>query len=107
MLFPFDGKEYGPALNIDKAFIVYVRRQSEEAGFQTVRPPGFEYVTKYIEFLLHFIGAHSITAMTVEHTWDGRALDMTDEGKKQAAELAKLKAMEAVLKAMLESTSLR
>ena len=89
MLFTFDGKEYGPALNIDKAFVVYVRGQSEEAGFQTVSPPGFEYVTKYIEFWLHFIGVHSITTMTVEHTWDGRALDMIDEGKKQAAELAK------------------
>jgi FMN-dependent NADH-azoreductase len=32
---------------------------------------------------------HSITTMTVEHTWDGRALDMIDEGKKQAAELAR------------------
>jgi hypothetical protein len=76
-------------LNIDKAFVVYVRGQSEEAGFQTVSPAGFEYVTKYIEFWLHFIGVHSITAMTVEHTWDGRALDMIDEAKKQAAGLAK------------------
>jgi FMN-dependent NADH-azoreductase len=59
MLFTFDGKEYRPALYIDKAFVAYV------------------------------IGVHSITAMTVEHTWDGRALDMIDEGKKQAAELAK------------------
>src|SRR5258706_13751064 len=89
MLFTFDGKEYGPALNIDKAFVVYVRGQSEEAGFQTVSPPGFEYVTKYIEFWLHFIGVHSITTMTVEHTWDGRAIDMIDGGKKQAAELGK------------------
>src|SRR6266403_5566358 len=89
MLFTFDGKRYGPALNIEKAFVAYVRGQSEEAGFQTVPPPGFEYVTKYIEFWLHFIGVRSITAMTVEHTWDGRALDMIDEGKKQAAELAK------------------
>jgi FMN-dependent NADH-azoreductase len=88
-LFTFDGKEYGPALNIDKAFIVYVRGQSEEAGFQTVSPPGFEYVTKYVEFWLHFIGVRSITAMTVEHTWDGLALDMIDDGKKRAAELAK------------------
>ena len=63
--------------------------RSLEAGFQTVPPPGFEYVTKYIEFWPHFIGVHSITAMTVEHTRDGRALDMIDEGKKQAAELAK------------------
>ena len=89
MLFTFDGREYGPALNIDKAFVAYVRGQSEEAGFQRVPPPGFEYVTKYIEFWLHFIGVRSITAMTVEHTWDRRAVDMIDEGKKQAAELAK------------------
>jgi FMN-dependent NADH-azoreductase len=88
MLFTSDGKEYGPALNIDKAFIVYVRGRSEETGFQTVPPPGFEYVTKYIEFWLHFIGVRTITAMTVEHTWDGRALDMIDEGKKRATELA-------------------
>jgi FMN-dependent NADH-azoreductase len=88
MLFTFDGKEYGPALNIDKAFIAYVRGQSEEAGFQTIPAPGFEYVTKYIEFWLHFIGVRSITAMTVEHTWDGRALDMIDEGTKRATELA-------------------
>ena len=89
MLFTFNGKEYGPTLNIDKAFVAYVRGQSEEAGFQTVPPPGFEYVTKYIEFWLQFIGVRHITAMTVEHTWDGRALDMIDHGKKQAAELAK------------------
>jgi FMN-dependent NADH-azoreductase len=89
MLFTFDGKKYGPGLNIDKAFVVYVRGQSEEADFRTVPPPGFEYVTKYVEFWLHFIGVRNITAMTVEHTWDGRAEDMIDEGKKQAAKLAR------------------
>jgi FMN-dependent NADH-azoreductase len=89
MLFTFDGKEYGPALNIDKAFVAYVRGQSEKAGFQRVRPPGFDYATTYIEFWLRFIGVRSITALTVEHTWDGRAPDMIGEGKKQAAELAR------------------
>jgi len=88
MLFTFDGKDYGPALHIDKAFVAYVRGQSEEAGFQTGPPPGFEYVAKYIEFWLHFIGVRSITTMTVAHTWDGRAIDMIDAGRKQAAELA-------------------
>ena len=63
--------------------------KSEEAGFQTVPPPSFEYVAKYIEFWLNFIGVRSITAMTVEHTWDGRALDMICLGKKRAMELAR------------------
>ena len=89
MLFTFDGKEYGPALNVDKAFVAYVRGQSEEAGFRTVPSPGFEYATGYIEFWLRFIGVRDITAMTVEHTWDGRALDMIDKGMRQAAELAR------------------
>jgi FMN-dependent NADH-azoreductase len=89
MLFTFDRKKYGPALKIDKAFVAYARGQSEEAGFQSVAPPGFEYATSYIEFWLRFIGVRDITAMTVEHTWDGRAVDMIDEGKKRAAELAR------------------
>jgi FMN-dependent NADH-azoreductase len=42
-----------------------------------------------MEFWLHFIGVRGITAMTVEHTWDGRAIDMINAGKKQAAELAR------------------
>jgi FMN-dependent NADH-azoreductase len=89
MLFTFDRNEYGPALNIDKAFVVYVRGQSERASFRTDPPPGFEYVTKYLEFWLHFIGVRSITAMSVEHTWDSRALDTIDQAMKQAAELAR------------------
>jgi hypothetical protein len=32
---------------------------------------------------------HDVEQCTVEHTWDGRALDMIDQGKKQAAELAR------------------
>ena len=89
MLFPCDGKAYGPVLNMEKTLVAVVLGQSEEAGFQTVPPLSFEYVAKYIGFLLHFIGVRCITAMTVEHTRDGRAFDMIDEGKKQAAELAK------------------
>ena len=51
----------------------------------TVRQPGFGYVTRYTELWLHFICVCATTAMTVEHTWDGRATDMINEGKKQAA----------------------
>ena len=89
MLFTFDGDFYGPSLNIDKAFVVYVRGQSDEAGFKTVSQPGFKYLSGYVEFWLQFTGVRSIVSLTVEHTWDGRAVDMIEAGKRQAAELAR------------------
>jgi FMN-dependent NADH-azoreductase len=89
MLFTFDGDSYGPSLSIDKAFVVYVRGQSDEAGFKTVSQPGFEYLSGYVDFWLKFIGVRSVVSLTVEHTWDGRAVDMIEAGKRQAAELAR------------------
>jgi FMN-dependent NADH-azoreductase len=65
-----------------------VRGQSDEAGFKTVSQPGFEYLSSYVEFWLRFIGVRSVVTLTVEHTWDGRAVDMIDAGKRQAVELA-------------------
>jgi FMN-dependent NADH-azoreductase len=76
-------------LNIDKAFVVYVRGQSDEAGFKTVSQPDFKYLSGYIDFWLQFIGVRSVVSLTVEHTWDGRAVDMIEAGRRQAAELAR------------------
>jgi FMN-dependent NADH-azoreductase len=89
MLFTFDGDSYGPSLNIDKAFVVYVRGQSDEAGFKNISQPGFKYLSGYVDFWLKFIGVRSVISLTVEHTWDGRAVDMIEAGKRQAAELAR------------------
>src|ERR1700747_228655 len=89
MLFTFDGKRYGPSLDIDKAFVAFVRGQSDEAGFQTVPQPGFQYLSGYVEFWLRFIGVRKVLTLALEHTWDGRAVDMIDASKKKATELAK------------------
>ena len=35
------------------------------------------------------IAVREVVTLTLEHTWDGRAVDMIDAGKKKAAELAK------------------
>jgi FMN-dependent NADH-azoreductase len=43
----------------------------------------------YVDFWLQFIGVRSVVSLTVEHTWDGRAVDMIEAGKRQAAELAR------------------
>src|SRR6266576_47470 len=89
MLFTFDGEFYGPSLSIDKAFVAYVRGQSDEAGFKTVSQPGFKYLSGYVEFWLQFMGVRSVVSLAVEHTWDGRAVDMIEAGKRQAAALAR------------------
>ena len=46
-------------------------------------------ISGYVEFWLRFIGVRSVVSLTVEHTWDGRATDMIDAGKRQAVELAR------------------
>ena len=50
MLFTFDGKRYGPSLDIEKAFVAFVRGQSDEAGFETVPQPGFQYLSGMLNF---------------------------------------------------------
>ena len=89
MLFKFDGEFYGSLLSIDKAFVAYVRGQSDGVGFKTVSQPGFKYLSGYVEFWLQFIGVRSVVSLAVEHTWDGRAVDMIEAGKRQAAALAR------------------
>src|ERR1700716_1281178 len=89
MLFTLDGEFYGPSLSIDKAFVAYVRGQSEEVRYTTLSQPDFKYINGYVEFWLQFIGVRSIVSFTVEHTWDGRAVDMIGAGRRQAAALAR------------------
>jgi FMN-dependent NADH-azoreductase len=89
MLFTFDGKRYGPALDIDKAFVAFVRGQGEEAGLESVPQPGFQYLRGYIEFWLRFIGVRKVVTLTLEHTWDGRAAETIEAGMNKAAELAR------------------
>jgi FMN-dependent NADH-azoreductase len=81
LLFTFDGESYGPSLNIDKAFVAYVRGQSDEAGFKTVSQPGFEYLSGYMEFWLRFIGVRSVVTLT--HL--GRPRGRHDRGRKETS----------------------
>ena len=87
-LFTFDGGSYGPLVRAEKAFAIFVRGQSEEAGFAAMVSPGFEHQTKYLEFWLRFIGVRDVAAMTVEHTWDDQAADTVLRAKAQAAAAA-------------------
>lgn len=87
-LFTFNGRTYGPLVRADKAFAIFVRGQSDEAGFANGTSPGFEHQTKYLEFWLRFIGVREVDTMIVEHTWDDQATDTVPRAKAQAAEAA-------------------
>jgi len=88
MLFTFDGRAYGPMLKTRRAFVIYVRGQSDEIGFAASPNPGFDHETAYINFWLKFIGVGEVTTLTVEHTWDDKAQETVARAKEQATKLA-------------------
>ena len=89
MLFTFDGKRYGPLLDIEKAFVAFVRGQSDEAGFETVPQPGVPVSERVRRILAAIHRRQGSRDAYARNTWDGHAVDMIDVGKKKAAELAK------------------
>src|SRR5260221_1878538 len=64
-LFTYDGKEYGPCLNIPKALVVYTRG----SGFHedSPIPPSFDHQAPYIDFWLRLIGVHQVSNVAVDH----------------------------------------
>ena len=88
LLFTFDGKSYGPLVRAEKAFVIFVRGQGEDAGFTGVASPGFEHQKIYLEFWLKFIGVREVASMTVDHSWDKHAAESLAKGKAQAASMA-------------------
>ena len=88
LMFTFDGRSYGPLVRAEKAFVIFVRRQSDDVGFHNQASPGFEHQKSYIEFWLRFIGVRDVATMTVEHTWDDQAADTFAPGKAHAVAAA-------------------
>src|SRR5260370_7073193 len=82
MLFTFDGKRYGPSLDIEKAFVAFVRGQSDGAGFETVPQPGFQYLSGYVEFWLRFIAVREVLTLTLEQTGADPPAATIDASKK-------------------------
>src|SRR6202007_1306306 len=67
-LFTYDGKEYGPCLNIPKALVVYTRG----SGFRedSPIPPSFDHQAPYIDFWLRLIGVHEVCSVVVDNAWN-------------------------------------
>ena len=67
-LFTYDGKEYGPLLNIPKALVVYTRGSAYRED--TPIPPSFDHQAPYIDFWLRMIGVREILTVVVDNAWN-------------------------------------
>jgi FMN-dependent NADH-azoreductase len=67
-LFTYDGKQYGPSLNIPKALVVYTRGSAYRED--TPIPPSFDHQAPYIDFWLRMIGVREIRSVVVDNAWN-------------------------------------
>jgi FMN-dependent NADH-azoreductase len=67
-LFAYDGKKYGPLLNVAKAVAVYTRgsRYLED----TPIPPSFDHQAPYLDFWLRLIGVRDLRSVIVDNAWN-------------------------------------
>jgi FMN-dependent NADH-azoreductase len=67
-LFTYDGKEYGPLLNIPKALVVYTRGSAYRE--KTPIRPSFDHQAPYIDFWLRMIGVREVRSVIVDNAWN-------------------------------------
>lgn len=87
MLFTFDGTHFGPALDIERALVVFTRGQfyTEDGPTPASR---WDHQTEYVTFFLETIGVQNVQTLVVEHAWD----DQAEESIKDAINTATAKA---------------
>jgi FMN-dependent NADH-azoreductase len=67
-LFTYDGKQYGPLLNVEKAVAVYTRGSRYLEG--TPIPPPFDHQAPYLDFWLRLIGVRDLRSAIVDNAWN-------------------------------------
>jgi FMN-dependent NADH-azoreductase len=82
-LFTYDGKQYGPLLNVEKAVAVYTRGSRYLEGSPI--PPSFDYQATYLDFWLRLIGVRDLRSVIVDNAWNR-------DRQESEASLAKAKA---------------
>jgi FMN-dependent NADH-azoreductase len=70
-LFTYDGKEYGPSLNIPKALVVYTRGSAYREN--TPIPPSYDHQAPYIDFWLRMIGVREVRSLVVDNVFQDDA----------------------------------
>ncbi len=68
-LFVYDGKQYGPLLNVKKAVVVYTRGSRFLEG-SPIPPSQFDHQTTYLDFWLQLIGVRDLRSVIVDNAWN-------------------------------------
>jgi FMN-dependent NADH-azoreductase len=68
-LFSYDGKQYGPLLNVEKAIVVYTRGSRYLEG-TPIPPSRFDYQATYLDFWLQFVGVRDLRSVIVDNAWN-------------------------------------
>ena len=82
-LFTFDGRTYGPALDVERGLIVAVRGQSGDT-LALAPPQHADHQVDFLRFWLQVIGVHDVGTLVVEHTWDSAAAVTLDRARAEA-----------------------
>jgi len=68
-LFSYDGKQYGPLLNIEKGVIVYTRGSRFLEG-TPIPPSRFDHQSTYLDFWLQLVGVRDLRSVIVDNAWN-------------------------------------
>jgi len=68
-LFAYDGKQYGPLLNVEKAVLVYTRGSRFLEG-TPIPPLRFDHQATYLDFWLQLVGVRDLRSVIVDNAWN-------------------------------------
>ena len=68
-LFAYDGKQYGPLLNVEKAIVVYTRGSRFLEG-SLIPSSRFDHQAPYLDFWLHLVGVRDLRSVIVDNAWN-------------------------------------
>jgi FMN-dependent NADH-azoreductase len=68
-LFTYDGKQYGPLLQVEKAIVVYTRGSRFLEG-SPIPPSRFDHQATYLDFWLQLVGVRHLRSVIVDNAWN-------------------------------------
>jgi FMN-dependent NADH-azoreductase len=68
-LFSYDGKQYGPLLNMEKGIVVYTRGSRYLEG-TPIPSSRFDHQAPYLDFWLRLVGVRDLRSVIVDNAWN-------------------------------------